>query len=201
MRIIEVVQGSPEWHSARCGIPTASNFDKVVTAKGEPSKQRQKYLYQLAGEMITGKAEETYQNGAMQRGIELEAEARTMYELLHNTQVMQTGLWVTEGSAIYGASPDGVVTGEEGLIEIKCPMLSTHVGYLVDGVLPAEYYIQVQGQLLVSERKWVDFVSYYPGMNPLIVRVEQDRKFTALLKAELEKFCGELSDIVRRLNA
>jgi YqaJ-like viral recombinase domain len=195
MKIIEVVQGTPEWFAARCGIPTASNFDKIITSDGKPSKQREKYLFQLAGEKIIGKAEETYTNAAMQRGVEMEAEARQLYELVSGNTVNQIGLCVDNG---YGASPDGLI-GEDGGLEIKCPILSTQVSYLLDNKLPVEYFQQVQGNLLVTGRKWWDFVSYYPGMPPLSIRVFPDMGFQATLKAQLELFCKELDEVIKKL--
>ena len=84
MKIFDVEQGSPEWFAVKCGIPSASNFDKLLMIDGKPSKQRTKYLYQLAGETVTGIAEDAYhyQSSAMLRGIEIEAEARQMYQLI-----------------------------------------------------------------------------------------------------------------------
>lgn len=197
MKIVNCEQGSPEWFLARCGIPTASNFDKIVDGSGAPSKQRKKYLYQLAGERVIGKAEETYQNAAMQRGTEMEGEARSFYEMTTGQGVAQVGFCVVD-SGIYGASPDGLVW-DDGGIEIKCPMLSTHISYLIGKKLPADYFQQVQGGLLVTERKWTDFISYYPGLNPLVVRVEPDPDFQAKLKTELEAFCAELEEVVKKL--
>jgi putative phage-type endonuclease len=195
MRIINVVQGTEEWFKAKAGVPSASNFDLIVTTKGEQSKQREKYLYRLAGENIIGKSEESYTNATMQRGQEMEAEARQLYELITGNTVVQVGLCVAEG---YAASPDGLV-GEDGLLEIKCPLLSTHVCYLMKGELPSDYIQQTQGQLLVTGRKWVDFLSYYPGIAPLIVRVKRDEVFLKKLRIEIELFCGELEEIVSKL--
>ena len=165
---------------------------------GAPSKQKKKYLYQLAGETVAGKSEETYQNAAMQRGIELENEARSLYELVSGESVVQVGLCVSDGKAGYAASPDGFV-GEDGLLEIKCPLISTHVGYLLANETPNDYFQQMQGQLLVTGRKWLDFMSYYPGLKPLILRVEPDKKFQKALAVELEVFCSELDDIVAKI--
>jgi predicted phage-related endonuclease len=195
MKIIDCLQGSPEWYAARCGIPSASSFDKIVTTKGEPSKQRTKYLYQLAGETITGLAEESYSNANMERGKIVEAEARSLYTFNTGKEVLQAGFCLAEG---YGASPDGLV-GEEGCLELKCPIMATHVGYLLDNTLPMDYFQQVQGQLLVTGRKWVDFMSYYPAMKPLIIRVEIDEKFIKALKIELELFCDELKEIINKI--
>ncbi len=195
MRIVDVQQGSPEWFAARCGTPSSSNFDKIVTSKGLPSKQRLKYLYKLAGETITGIVEESYQNAAMLRGKEIEGEARQFYGLVNGVEVKQVGFCIYNG---FGASPDGLI-GDDGLVEIKCPIMSTHIGYLLEDKFPAEYFQQVQGQLLVTGRDWVDFISYYPGLKPLIVRVERDIKFTDGLEIELITFCSELRELVEKI--
>lgn len=195
MKIIEVQQGSPEWYKARCGVPSASAFDKILCIDGKPSKQRTKYLYQLVGETITGIPEETYTNGTMQRGKEMEAEARKLYEIVTGETVQEVGFCLSKG---FGASPDGLV-GEKGLLEIKCPALATQVGYLLDNTLPNDYFQQTQGQLLVTGREWLDFVSYYPGMKPLIIRVTPDKEFQEALKTELAKFCAELKELVKKI--
>jgi putative phage-type endonuclease len=198
MIIDNCAQGSPEWLACRVGLPTASNFDKLVTTKGEQSKQRQKYLYTLAGERLIGKKEETYQNGAMQRGIEMEVEARSFYEMNKNVDVVQVGICYPDKKKLYGASPDGLV-GDDGILEVKCPILSTMVGYMIDGKLGVDYLQQVQGQMLVTGRKWVDLLAYYPGITPIIERIERDEPFIKALKAELVLFVHELGIITEKL--
>jgi len=195
MKTINCEQRSQEWYAARLGVPSASSFDKILTTKGEPSKQAKKYMYKLAGEILSGTSEETYQNGAMLRGIELEAEARNLYKMINDVEVEEVGFCLSDG---YGCSPDGLV-GKDGLIEIKCPTMSVHVEYLLDGTLPSDYFQQTQGQLLVTGRKWCDFVSHYPAIKPLIIRVERDEVFIKKLESELKVFCSELNDIVKKL--
>ncbi len=195
MKVIDCIQGSPEWYKIRCGIPSASNFDKLLTVDGKVSKQRTKYLYQLAGETITGIPEESYQNGAMLRGKEMEAEAKELYSLITGQEVKEVGFCLAEG---FGCSPDGLVA-KKGLVEVKCPNLATHVGYLLENILPTEYFQQIQGQLLVTGREWCDFFSYYPGLKPLLIRVKRDEKFIALLEAELKTFCAELKEVVKKI--
>lgn len=198
MKIIKCEQGSPKWYSARLGIPTASDFDKIITTAGLPSKQQTKYMFKLAGEKVSGKAEETYQNGAMQRGKELEAEARNVYEFVTGEHVQQVGLCLTDGEYICGASPDGLIRRHGGL-EIKCPSCSVHVEYLIGGTLPTDYYQQVQGGLFVTKRDWWDFMSYYPGLKPLIIRVLPDDKFQSSLEKEIVGFCTKLKDTIDRI--
>lgn len=198
MITLEIKQGTEEWFKARCGIPTASNFDSIITTKGEPSKQREKYLHQLVAERVTGRAVEGYKNLAMERGQELESEARSLYEIINDVTVKQVGIAYKDDSCKVGCSPDGLVS-DDGCLEIKCPEAHTHVGYLLAGVLPTNYFQQVQGQLYVTGRSWVDFMSYYPGLKPLIVRVERNEEFIAKLNKEIALFCADLELITERI--
>lgn len=198
MIVLDVEQGTQEWLAARCGIPTASNFDCILTAKGEPSKQAQKYLYKLAGERVSGKPEDTYQNAAMTRGIEMEAEAADLYEIMFDVKAEQVGICYADERKLYACSPDRLI-GADGGLEIKCPQIHTHVGYLIDGVLPTEYFQQVQGELHVTGREWFDFMSYYPGLKPLIVRVHRDEPFLKRLGPALNGFCEALDEIAERI--
>lgn len=191
-------QYSPEWFAARLGRPSASQFDKIITTKGERSKQSTKYMYQLAGERISGAREESYTNAAMQRGTEMEPEARALYELLHDAQVDQVGMCYKDEARMFSCSPDGLI-GENGGLEIKCPSMAVHIEYLIGGKLPTDYYQQVHGSLLITGREWWDFASYYPGIKPLIVRVYPDEKFLAALESELICFCEELAEVVEKI--
>ena len=198
MKIYDCEQGSPEWFKIRLGIPTASNFDKIVTSEGKPSKQMQKYLWKVAGEFITGVPEETYQSAAMLRGVEMEQEAKNFYSMVNDVPIQQVGFCVGEPDIEYGCSPDGLV-GDNGMVEIKCPSLAVHVGYLLNGELPVDYVQQVQGELLVTGREWNDFISYYPGIKPLIVRVGRDEKFIKALRSEIEVFCKQLKETIKKI--
>ena len=198
MLIDNSIQGSEGWMKARIGIPTSSNFDMLITTKGEPSKQREKYLYTLAAERVSGMKEDSYQNFAMQKGIEREAESRRMYELMSGNTVVECGLCYQDERKLWGASPDGLI-GEDGAFEVKNPTAAVAVGYLLEGKLPTSYFVQVQGQLLVTGRKWVDFMSFYSGLRPLLIRVEPDKVFQVKLQVELELFCTELNQIVERI--
>lgn len=191
-------QCSPEWFAAHLGRPSASHFDKIITTKGERSKQRTKYMYQLAGERISGAREESYTNAAMQRGTEMEPEARALYELLHDAQVDQVGMCYKDEARLFSCSPDGLI-GTNGGLEIKCPSMAVHIEYLMGGKLPTDYYQQVHGSLLITGREWWDFASYYPGIKPLIVRVYPDEKFLAALESELICFCEELAEVVEKI--
>lgn len=197
MKIYDFEQYSEEWYQIRCGMPTSSGFDKIVTTKGEPSKSRQKYLQQLAGEFVCGKAEETYQSHAMLLGKEMESEARKLYEFENDIEVQQVGFCSSDDET-YGASPDGLV-GEKGLLEIKCPKIATHVSYIIKGNLLADYFQQAQGQMFVTGREWTDLLSYYPGLKRVEIRVKRDKEFLKKLDAELKSFCKELKELIERI--
>lgn len=194
----KIQQRTDAWFKARCGIPTSSGFDKIITPKGEPSRQMQKYLYQLAGECVTGIKEESYINAAMQRGIDKEPEARKFYELIKGCKVKEAGICYIDKKKQFSCSPDGFV-GSDGLVEIKCPEIWTHVGYMVNGGLYEDYFVQCQGQLFITRKKWVDVISYYPSLRPLIVRVKPDMTFITNLESSLHHFCRELDKVVSKI--
>lgn len=198
MIIEDILQGSEEWQKARLGIPTSSNFDKLITTTGTSSKQRIQYMYQLSAERITGIKEDTYKNNNMIRGSEMEDEARAFYELITGEEVTTVGICYPDKKKLYACSPDGLV-GKDGLVEIKCPTSPVHIGYLLDGKFPMAYFQQLQGQLLVTGRKWCDFFSFYPGIKPLLLKVMPDEKFLNALKIELEVFVKELQELTERI--
>ena len=194
---LDVEQNSPEWFAARAGIPTSSCFDKIVTSKGEPSKQAKSYLYQLAGERIAGAKTDTYQNAVMLRGLEMEAEAKTLFQMVMEVDVEQVGVCYPDEQKLFSCSPDGLMPAAG--LEIKCPLIHTHVGYLLAGKLPTDYIQQVQGAMLVTGFNLWFFMSYYPGLPPLILEVQRDWKFTAALKVALDEFCEELDAVTEKL--
>lgn len=193
----DITQGSPEWFSACCGNVGASNIDKIITTKGERSKQREDFMYQLAGERITGKREETFQSQAMQNGIEREAAARTLFEMIYGIEVRQVGIVYKDEWKLCHCSPDGLP--ENAGLEIKNPMMKTHVKYVLANKLPTDYFGQVQMSLYVTERDLWYFMSNYEGLPPLIIECHRDEAFINKLEAELNSFNEELLQIVERL--
>jgi hypothetical protein len=197
VKILDCVQCSPEWFKARAGIPTSSEFDKIITTKGEPSKSRTKYLWRLAGERLGGIVEEGFQSFAMSRGKEKEEEAKKFY-CFTREPIQSVGFCLSDCGR-FGASTDGLI-GDKGVFELKCPEIATHVGYLLgEPEIPTDYYQQAQGEIFVTQREFVQFLSYYPGIKPFLVREEPDEVFQKRLKSELEMFCQELDALVERL--
>ena len=176
MKYFDVEQGTEDWIKLRLGVPTASDFDKIMTpAKMQLSKSADKLIARLIGETCSPylpERAESYTSRAMRWGQETEAEARRFYAMEKNC-VVSNGGFVTTDDGRLGCSPDGRID-EDGGLELKCPEPATHVQYLLDGGMPDEYKPQVHGQLIVTGFKYVDFLSYCDGLPPLLVRVEPD---------------------------
>ena len=190
MIIHDVLQGSTEWLAVRAGIPTASAFDRIVTPKGKPSTQAEKYMHQLLAERMMGHPVLQVATYWMGRGQALEGEAVSYYEGVRDLDTDVIGL-ITNDEGTIGASPDRFV-GEDGLLELKCPSEHVHVGYLLTKGVDAEYYPQVQGQLWVTGRKWLDIMSYHPELPPAIVRVERDEDYIKTLSTAVTEFSASL---------
>lgn len=195
LEIINCVQGSDEWKQHKCGIASASCF-KDILAKGK-GISRKNYLLKLVGERITGQPAESYSNAHTERGTELEPIARSLYVEQTFNDVLDCGFMKNWG---VGYSPDGLI-GNDGLIEIKCKLAHLQAEVLLGGEVPNEHMAQIQGGLWVSERKWLDFVSYCPGMPLFIKRVERDELYIMSLREELASFEIELAATVSKIKA
>lgn len=191
MIVHDVQQGSPEWFACRLGIPTASEFDKIITPTGKASTQYEAYANRLLAEQMTGKPGEAFEGNAWtERGNELEPDAVAFYELQRDVQAVRVGFCTDDGRTM-GASPDRLI-GDDGLLEVKCPAPHTHIQYLLDQNIDRKYYPQLQGQLLVTNRKWVDIISYHPELPPVILRVDRDEVYLAAMVKLLADFRREL---------
>ena len=201
MIISEFAQGTPEWMQERVGVPSASNFAKVFTTTGKPSATATAYCNELVAEHALGEKEQIKQTDWMLIGIEREAEARQAYEFVNEASTLEVGFCFKDDKKLVGMSPDGLID-HDGLIEIKCPKASTHIGYLLGGKLPTTYYQQVHGQLWVADnRDYCDFVSYYPGLPMFQIRVEREQKVMDMISEHLDKFISSMLDKREKLEA
>jgi len=198
-------QESAQWLMDRCGAFTASRAgDLMARTKSGPSASRAALLAQLAVERITGQPVEGYRNAAMERGMELEAEGRDAYSFATGNAVQECGFISHPTLPYCGASPDGLID-PDGLVEIKCPAnMARHLDALRDGSNAKEYRWQLQHQLMVTGRKWVDIVSYdprYPSHLQLaIVRVLRDQESIDELMEAVTAANEEVEQIVLELN-
>lgn len=195
--IFNCKQGTPEWRQCRLGIPTASEFHSVL-AKGE-GKTRRKYMMRLIGERLTGESLEEFSNVHTERGHLLEAEARGLYSFDVAEELTQVGF--VRNASVYGSigcSPDSLV-GAEGLLEVKTKLPHLQLEVLLLDRIPPEHVAQCQGALFVTGRKWLDFVSYWPGLPLFVKRVYPDPEYFVALETALTAFEDEIKVLMAKL--
>lgn len=199
-----IVQGSPEWFSARLGKVTASRVsDLLAKTKSGYSTSRENYAIELALERITGARSEGFSNAAMAWGVEQEPLARAAYEATTGAMVEEVGLIDHPCIPMCAASPDGLIESD-GMLEIKNPNSATHFRTLLSKRADPKYLNQIFWQLACSGRKWVDFVSYDSRMPEhaklFVCRVHRDDALIAAMESEVIVFLGEVTAMVEQLN-
>ena len=190
-------QQTPEWFAARLGKTTGSRISDIVAkTKTGYAASRDDYMFQLVVERLTGINTVSFSSPAMQWGVEQEEYARSAYEAHMGVLVTEVGSIDHPRIAMSSASPDGLV-GDDGMVEIKCPMTKNHLNMFLGKSIAKEYKDQMQWQMAVTGRKWVDYVSFDSrcpaGLQLFIQTVERDDKYIATLEAEVIKFLAELT--------
>ena len=191
-----VEQGSDKWLQMRCGLLTASEMKHILTPtlKVANNDKTRQHAYELAFQRITGHVEPQYVSDAMLRGQEDEIYAREAYRE-HFAPVTEVGFVTNDklGFTI-GYSPDGLV-GDDGLIEIKSRAGKYQVQTIATNEVPEEYVLQLQTALLVTERKWIDFVSYCGGLPVFVKRVEPDADIQEAIIAAASGFEQRVAEV------
>lgn len=197
--IIDVPQRSEAWFKARLGRLTGSRAgDMLKTIKsGAFAASRRDYLLELALERVTGRVQEPgHVTADMQRGIELEGEARLVYMEQTGAGVVCSG-FLSHNIYQAGCSLDGHVDDFAGIIEIKCPKSATHVEYLRTGSVPADYQAQILHGLWMTGAQWCDFISYdnrFPLKSRLLVRrVERNDAHIQIYEDAALKFLADVA--------
>jgi len=205
----DLLQGSDEWLAMRCGLLTASEMKLIIT----PSKMQfanndksRAHVFEIAAQRITQHVEPAYISDDMLRGMEDEAVARELYAK-HYAPVQQAGFITHEIRGItLGYSPDGLV-GDKGVIEIKSRRAKYQVETIINDEVPEEYLLQIQTGLLVSGRKWCDFISYSAGLRLYVKRVMADYEmqgkildaaiaFDAAVKERINDYVNKIVNLV-----
>jgi hypothetical protein len=209
--IIPGGQGDDDWIKERLGHATASNFSEITskpTARSQSpdeSTGRANYRVRLALEILTGVAQkEDFQSKFTRAGTDLEPFARTAYGMKTGHEVDEVR-FVRHAELRAGASPDGLV-GEDGLIEIKCGVPTTHLEYLkLTNEPPSTYAKQIYGLLWITQRKWCDFVSYQPDfpvdLRLHVVRIHRDEAVISMIEQAVRLFISDVDRTVEELKA
>jgi len=206
----ELIQGSDLWLSLRCGLLTASEMNRAVAKKTDrktgavtyspPDDDKIKsHLYELLAQRITKYVEPHYIGDEMLRGIEDEVEAKILYAEKYEP-VEECGFITNDKWGFtLGYSPDGLV-GKKGALECKSRRQKFQVETILDDEVPDEYTIQIQTGLLVSEREWVDFVTYSGGLPMMTKRIKPDPMIQAAILMAAQSFERNLSEMMDKYN-
>ena len=215
-------QGTQEWIEARLGIPSASNYSKLITTKGKRSTSFDGYCMGLAAEVLTGKPYSWHKSeltitsaspyspdtaidpnelDALDWGTYYEPEARAYYSLLTDTDVVQVD-FCKHPNLEAGCSPDGLIDvnqdGMLGGLEIKCPKNpQIHMEYYKSGEIPTKYIQQVQGCMWITGRGFWDFMSYHPKLKPFICRVYRNDDLITAMTEEVTEAVQLIEQYVR----
>lgn len=200
MKIHNVEQNSVDWQILRSGKVTASEMDNLVTPLGKvkTGDGPRSYLMKKVAEAWLGGPLPSLNIWDMDQGHLLEEFARPAFTLETGMEVNQVGFITTDDERC-GCSPDGIIAGKEIGLEIKAPHIETHIRYLLDGIVPTDYIIQVQSSMFVTGfKKWI-FYSYRRKMPPLMIEVEPDKKIQAAIKEAVGLFLTQFDAAITKL--
>lgn len=198
----DVPQRSEAWYQLRLGMPTASEFSKIVTSTGAESKGRSGYAATLAAELYAGGSVDTWGgNVHLERGRTLEEDAIARYEFERDVTVTPVGFITTDDMSA-GASPDGMV-GDHGMIEVKCLKAENHIAAMLyfrkNWKCPTDYVQQTQGQMWIAGRVWADLIFYHPSLPMFVIRQEPNFDVISGLSSGIKALIAERDQIVAML--
>ena len=201
----DLIQGSPEWFAVRNGKITASKLGDLmrVTKYGE-STYKTRLRMELAIERLTGKsASPNFMNQAMKDGVEREPDARKLFEAITGKEVAECGSFDHPDIVNTSASPDGLIRGEDAVLELKCPTHITHAKNLLSEKMPKNYEYQVQWQIACTESEYAYFASYHPDFPKELrlkwVKVLRDNIMILELEDAVRQFDIEVEDLIIKL--
>lgn len=191
----DVVQNSDGWFNLRLGKFTASKCKDLLSSKSTAAYSN--LINQIVFERLTGERPESFKSDWMLRGSELEPIAIEQYELstfnkTHNGGFFELNEWV-------GASPDGII-GNEGQLQVKCPSYSTHIDYLYKGIIPSDYYNQVQFEMMCTGRNWCDLFFFHPKLKVKIHRINRNEETIKTIESQLEIAIEKVKEIISKIN-
>ena len=143
-------------------------------------------------------------NYATEWGLEHESDAITLYEQLNFVDVQSSQVQIERPNSWLSCTPDGLV-GDNGMVEVKCPHSEyVFLEYLIEPLSLAEQYQdQLQFQLMLSGRKWVDIVAYHPhfidGRNMVTVRVVPDPEWVKKAESRIAQAEELITEIIKTI--
>lgn len=193
----ELIQGSDEWFATRCGLLSASEMKLIITPtmKIADNDKTRAHVYELAAQRTTKYVEPSYIGDDMLRGWEDENRAKAIYAE-HYAPITNVGFITNDKWGMtLGYSPDGLV-GDDGAIECKSRRQKFQMEVIATDTVPTEHLIQLQTGLLVSEREWIDYISYSGGMPMWVKRVYPDAVMQGAIIDAAEAFETKIAAVL-----
>jgi hypothetical protein len=194
----DLEQGSEEWLRLRLGIVTMSELSPLLVGGKDVSgfgTGALTYMNKLIAERILGEPAESYSGWQTQMGHADEPVIRQLHAERIDCEITQVGFMTNHGC---GYSPDGEI-GADGLAEYKRKVPHIQCQIILDDKVPDEHIDQCQGGLWVSEREWIDFVSYCPGLPLFVKRVHRDEALIKKYAEAVERFYFHLEKRMQRI--
>lgn len=195
-------QGTPEWFAARCGKVTSSCFGKVMTKGRSKSatwgQMALSYMFEVLGERLTGNPADEIKSKYLDWGHEHEPTARSLYGWIHGETIKLVGFVEHPEIEGVGGSPDGLI-GDDGVAEIKCPYTPRkHLETIYQNeIVDKDYLWQCQGNMWVTGRKWLDFISFHPNvpdeLQLHVIRIERDEDMIEELEERVVRFVEQIA--------
>jgi putative phage-type endonuclease len=205
-KLIDCEQGSAEWFQVRCGRITASRIIDVMAVRKDKKEAaaRIDYRFDLMAERLTGQVEDNFVSREMLWGKEVELEARSIYERETDTFAEQIGFAIHSSMDYSGASADSLIDINGGL-EIKSPKTTTHLEWMIGGIVPEEYRPQIYWNMACYEREWWDFMSFDPRikderLRSFIRRLYWSENEICKIEAEVSRFNDEIETALESLH-
>lgn len=201
MKIIDCKQGDESWQGHRLARVTASEMDALISPTGKIRTGEGPKTY-LARKVAEGWLGRPLNGGGaawvMEQGTMMEPEARPWYEITHDCEIQTVGFIVGDDNRC-GCSPDGLIGDNRG-IEIKCPQEVAAVRYALDGELPDDYLLQVQGSMFVTGFERWEFLSYHRRLPKLTITVRRDEAMMSKIGQALAEFYERFDEAFEKLN-
>lgn len=204
----KIVQGTPEWHQVRCGKLTASNVANVMSPSALINDGRVKmeagavtHARKIIFERITNHKPEVIPTLDMQRGIDLEGCAITMYNQKYQPVSTKVGFIENKKFGFsFGASPDALCEDGKGGVEVKSPQPQHHLATFLDDVIKDEYIVQMQATMLAGDLEYIDFISYCEGLKTRPIRIEKNEDIQSAIIRGGKKFEQMVKTMMQRYN-
>lgn len=194
---VDCKQKSQAWFAARLGIPTASQFSRIVTSQAKPAsaKVQATFRRELIRERVWQECVGAgYCSWQMKYGNDAEADARLEYALITGNSVIEVGFIYKDKRKRFGCSPDGITL--TGGLETKCLQENAHIEALVQNekepTCPTDHVVQTQACMWITERKHWDVYLFHEELRSILIRVEADEKMFEVFESAVPAFCDTL---------